>query len=84
MKRNLRDHASSQCHVIIEDNEIRFISYTTEVIRILFDRGRRLIECSGTYSPTTRRQIGWFLKEYASDLCYYDMKAIAGEGMIEF
>ena len=84
MKRNLRDHASSQCHVIIEDNEIRFISYTTEVIRILFDSGRRLIECSGTYSPTTRRQIGWFLKEYASDLCYYDMKAIAGEGMIEF
>jgi len=84
MKKNLRDHKSSQCHVVINDNEVRFISYTTEVIRMVWENGKRLIECTGTYSPTTRKQIGWFLKEYANDLSYYDMKAIAGQGFQEF
>lgn len=84
MKKNLRDHQYSQCHVVINDNEITFVSYTTAVIRMIFEGGRRLIECSGTYSPTTRKQIGWFLKEYANDLCYHDMKAIVGKGVVEF
>ena len=30
-----------------------------------------------------RKQIGYFLKEYAPDLCYYDMKKIVGEGEVE-
>lgn len=84
MIRNLKDHKSSQCHVIINGNEIVFVSYTTAVIRIIYEGAKRLIECSGTYSATTRKQIGWFLKEYANDLCYYDMKSIVGKGMIEF
>ena len=77
-KTRLSNHASAQCHVIESENRIDFISYTTRVITIFWENGKRWIECTGTYSATTRKQIGWFLKEYAPDLCYYDMKAIAG------
>lgn len=28
----------------------------------------------------TRKQIGWFLKEYFGDISYYDMKRISGSG----
>lgn len=83
MFRKLRNHSSAQCRVFVEDNEVTFISYATEVIRILYKDGKRFIECTGTYSPTTRKQIGWFLKEYANDLCYHDMKSIAGLGFVE-
>lgn len=40
------------------------------------------MECTGTYSATTRKQMAWFLKEYAPDLTYYDMKAIVGKGAV--
>lgn len=84
MKRNLHGHESAACHVRTYDNgNIDFISYVTRVISIVFKNGRRMVECTGTYSATTRKQIGWFLKEYAPDLNYYDMKAIAGEGFVE-
>lgn len=79
--KKLRDHKSSQCHVLISEDgkEINFVSYTTTVIIITRgEDGKRHIECTGTYSPTTRKQIGWFLKEYAPDLNYFDMKRIAG------
>ena len=82
-KYNLRNHAAAQCHIRIHDNgDIDFISYYTRVISIVYRDGKRMIECTGTYSATTRKQIGWFLKEYAPDKNYYDMKAIAGEGFI--
>lgn len=79
--KRLRDHSSAQCYVrIYENGETDFISYTTRVISIRIRNGRRYVECTGTYSPTTRRQIGWFLREYAPDLTYYDIKRIACEG----
>lgn len=37
--------------------------------------------CSGTYSATTRKQIGWFLKEYFGNVTYQDAKFIAGENI---
>lgn len=40
------------------------------------------VECTGTYSQTTRKQIGWFLKEYMPHLNYFDMKSIVGKGMV--
>ena len=83
MKRNLKYAPYAQCHVIIESDRVIFISYTTPVIFLDKDEsGSRRIECTGTYSPTTRKQIGKFLKEYAPDLCYADMKKIAGKGAI--
>ena len=92
LKINLKDHKSSQCHVEVEkhhnvcDNTDRinlwFVSYVTGVIHAYEEpaeaeipRGFR-IECTGTYSPTTRKQIGWFLKEYFPQLNYFDMKEI--------
>lgn len=83
MKRNLVNHPYSNCHVEIENDRIVFVSYTTAVIFITHRNGRRFVECTGTYSATTRKQIGYFLREYAPDLCYYDMKRIAGEGEVE-
>jgi hypothetical protein len=43
------------------------------------DEDAYFLECTGTYSRTTAKQIGYFLKEYFGDLNYYDMKAIAGQ-----
>ena len=80
---NLREHASAQCKVIVDEaaNTIDFISYVTRVITVRFNaEGKREIECTGTYSPTTRRQIGWFCREYLPGLSYQHMKAIAGQG----
>lgn len=77
--RKLTNHKSAQCHVSIEDNgTINFISYTTLVIQAVpSDCGGYVLYCTGTYSQTTRRQIGWFLKEYFGDVSYYDMKRCA-------
>ena len=80
--KRLREHASSQCAVYEDDNTIEFYSYRTKVIEIIYKAGKRLVKCTGLYSATTRRQIGWFLREYAPDLNYYDIKAIAGEGFV--
>lgn len=74
--RKLTNHKHSKCHVEIEDNgTINFISYTTLVIRAVpFEGYGSILYCTGTYSQSTRRQIGWFLKEYFGDISYYDMK----------
>lgn len=87
--RKLKNHPGCNCKVQIEKDEIGlcriiFISYITPVIyaeelpRDMEELYGFRIYCSGTYSPTTRKQIGYFLKEYFSDLNYYDMKEIAG------
>ena len=39
------------------------------------------LECSGTYSRTTARQISYFLREYFPTIEYCDMKAAAREDM---
>lgn len=81
--KNLREHSYAQCYVrIYQNGDIDFISYTTRVISVRMVKGVRMIECTGTYSPTTRKQIGWFLREYAPNLCYHDMKNICGEGFV--
>ena len=61
----------AQCGVVFLSWGVRFVSYTTTVIEIDNDGW---LECFGTYSQTTRKQIGAFLKEYAPKLCYYDAK----------
>ena len=68
----LKKMPSAQCGVIFaEDGTIHFISYTTLVCSI---DPEGWLECTGTYSPTTRKQIGRFLSEYEPNLCYYDAK----------
>lgn len=79
---NLKNHAYSQCFVrIYENGDVDFISYTTLVLSIRYAKNGRTVECTGLYSATTRKQIGWFLREYAPDLSYYQIKEIAGEGV---
>lgn len=79
----LRNHKSSQCHVEIENGKTVFVSYSTAVIFIITRAGKRFVECTGTYSQTTRKQMGWFLKEYLPEFSYYDMKNIVGKGEVE-
>ena len=78
MKKNLKNHVYSNCYVVVSESRIDFYSYRTRVITITYDN---TVECTGLYSATTRRQIGWFLQEYYPALNYYDMKKIAGCGV---
>jgi hypothetical protein len=82
-KKKLQHHPGAQCYVEITEGQIDFISYSTLVIRAtlapdLEDGTKWLLSCTGTYSQTTRKQIGYFLKEYFGDIYYSDMKSIAG------
>ena len=79
MIKKLTDHAYSQCHVEIDCmGGIHFISYKTEVITI---SPTGWLTCYGLYSATTRKQIGWFIREYCSQLTYHDAKRCYFEGM---
>lgn len=84
MTKKLKYAPYAQCRVEIDGDKITFISYSTAVIFMNKNEdGCRVMECTGTYSPTTRKQIGRFLQEYAPDLTYYDMKKIAGCGAVK-
>ena len=84
MIKKLKHAPYANCRVEIDGDKVVFISYTTPIIFMSKDeRGSRVMECTGTYSQTTRKQIGRFLKEYAPDLTYYDMKKIAGCGAVK-
>lgn len=88
----LNRHQYAQCHVenmvsnyTDEIDAIQFISYNTLVIEVrpycgnaYIGRYLYTVECTGTYSQTTRKQIGWFLNEYLPGISYSNMKAIAG------
>ena len=77
--RALREMPYAQCGVNIHaDGTIVFISYTTPVISISPDGW---MSCTGTYSPTTRKQMGRFLKEYAPMISYQMAKKAYEDGM---
>ena len=70
----LKNHPYANCSVrVLIDGSVVFTSYNTDVIYI--DKGGWLY-VSGLYSATTRKQIGWFLKEYVPALSYYDIKSL--------
>lgn len=76
--RKLRDHEYAQAGVVLrDDGTIDLVSYTTLVCRI-FPDGR--MECTGIYSRTTIKHIGWFMREYARGT-YYDAKKAYQDGM---
>lgn len=63
---------NAQCGVILHsDGAVDFYSYSTLVCKI---DAQGWLECTGTYSQTTRKQIGRFLREYAPNLSYQDAK----------
>ena len=60
LKKNLKSMPYAQATVIITD-EIVLRSYQTDVIIVSADGW---LVCTGTYSATTRRHIGAFMREY--------------------
>ena len=71
----LKDHTTwnATAYVHVKNKKVVSVglqSYRTMVIRVKDDR----MVVSGLYSMTTRRHIGWYLKEYYPWLSYYDIK----------
>ena len=60
LKTNLKSMPYAQATVIITD-EIVLRSYQTDVVIVTADGW---LICTGTYSATTRRHIGAFMREY--------------------
>lgn len=69
--KRLKYQPYAQAGVIIDRFGTHLISYTTLVCTIDNDG---YLTCTGTYSNTTRKHIGSFLKEYAPNVNYYDAK----------
>ncbi len=68
----LKNHPYAQCSVrVLLDGSIVFTSYSTDVIYIDKDGW---LYVTGLYSATTRKQIGYFLKEYVPFLSFQDIK----------
>lgn len=77
--RNLSGHPSAQCGIRdYVDGAIDFVSYTTTVISI--DKNGWL-KYTGLYSPTTRKQISWFLHECAPMITYQMIKQAYDNGV---
>lgn len=74
----------ASAHVTYHDNgDIDLVSYYTRVITV--DRDGWM-ECTGTYSATTRKHIGAFIRDIVNplsghDLSYYTAKALYNDGM---
>ena len=85
-KMDSHKYANCRAYVYREDGRVTRVSLqssSTEVCGIYLDEddGAWHVYCTGTYSQTTRKQIGWFARElcYAYALCeidYYGFKAI--------
>lgn len=74
----LKEHKSAACRVRkYSDGTLDLVSYNTLVVRATKIPSGYQIECSGTYSATTRKHIGWFLRAYFPMLSYYDLNGIA-------
>ena len=79
MIKKLTDQPYSQCYVSIDPKVgIHFYSYRTLVVTIDTEGW---LTCYGLYSATTRKQIGWFMREYCSPLTYHDAKRCYCENM---
>lgn len=79
IEKKLTGHPAAHCKVIIINNDlIVFISYKTVVISAEKYEYGYIMRCSGLYSRTTRRQIGWFLREYFNNVSFHDIKRISG------
>ena len=69
--KKLTAHPHANAHVVLTPSVITLVSYSTAVINI---DPNGWLSCSGLYSMTTRKQIGWFLKEYAPTITFQMVK----------
>lgn len=71
----------AQARIITEDNLITLQSYATAVI--IINKASGWVQCTGTYSQTTRKHISAFCKEIADGVLDYQlMKQIAKDKML--
>ncbi len=76
----LKNHPYAQCSVCVYlDGSVVFTSYSTDVIYIDEDGW---LYVTGLYSATTRKQIGWFLKEYVPALSYQHIKILYDKDLL--
>lgn len=69
----LSDHKSANCAVKrFANGDLCLRSYNTDVL--FYVKATGMLYCTGTYSPTTRRHIVWFLREYFTGVGYEDIK----------
>ena len=73
----LKNHSQANCYVEILEDGVRLISYTTPVCEIRSE----VLVVFGLYSMTTRKHIGYFLKEFAPYLNYQIAKKCYEEGL---
>ena len=89
--RKLRNHPYANCKVIEEEfydcrtgvvnlRHWWLRSYVTDVVLVRETPTTWELHCFGTYSQTTRRQIGWFLRDICSPFSYHDAKKSFIEG----
>ena len=80
MIKRLEGHKQAQAHVMVNEYEMGYVlvSYKTWIVEALRYEGGYKIRCSGLYSRTTIKHIGWFLRDYFPKLSCYDIKKIAG------
>lgn len=66
------EHESAQCRILVrEDGTMLLRSYDTIVLALSRDGW---LECSGLYSRTTIKHIGWFMRNYGRGCTYYTAK----------
>ena len=76
----LKNHSYAQCSVrVYLDGSVVFTSYSTDVIYIDEDGW---LYVTGLYSATTRKQIGYFLKEYVPALSYQHIKILYDKDLL--
>lgn len=90
--KKLKGHSGMQCHVADMGHGIlSFVSYSTEVLRAFPSTDKEnvyLIEPRGqywdhrVYTPTTAKQISYFLREYFPNLSYQEFKKGALNGYL--
>lgn len=69
------NHEYAQCHIVEENDRIYLVSYTTLIVCV---RNDGWMDCTGTYSRTTIKHIGWFMRyisqKFGVKVSYYDAK----------
>lgn len=77
--RKIKDHAYAQATIrLYDDGAIECISYETPVLLI---DNQGWLRCTGTYSQTTRKQIGWFIKDLQLPMSYQTAKLLYTDSM---
>ena len=77
METLLQGHTTKNARYFVDGDGRGLISYHTKVL-IIKDG---VLFCTGLYSVTTRRHIGWFLSEYLPTFNYYDIKKLYLDNM---